>query len=141
MHDVKELRYATTMYWDRLERKHLSDAGVDVHANKKVIVPPFSSRIVPTGAFFDIPEGTMLLAKPKGRHDFLIGAGVIDAGYQGEILIRVVNPYPRFIVFQRGDAVAQLVLLPVLTPKLIDVPYQELYETNSSRGSTGGIWG
>lgn len=108
---VKKLHYSSPILnLKPLQRKHTTDAGVDVYASKKVIIPPLSNRIVPTGVFFDIPEGTMLLAKPKGRHDFLVGAGVIDAGYQGEILIRVVNTYLRFLTFQEGDPVAQLIL-------------------------------
>ncbi len=72
-------------------RKHLTDAGVDVYANETVTVPPFSAARVRTGVTFDVRPDFMLLAKPKSGSDFLLGAGVIDPGYQGEILIKVVN--------------------------------------------------
>ena len=41
----------------------------------------------------EIPAGYVGLVKPKGRNDHLLGAGVVDAGYQGEILVKVVNPF------------------------------------------------
>ena len=33
----------------------------------------------------------MLEIRPKGRNNHLVGSGIVDAGYQGEILVKVVN--------------------------------------------------
>ena len=120
-------------------RKHNSDAGVDVYASEDVRIPPFSSRAVHTGVTFDIPEGTMLQVWPKSRHSHLVGAGVVDAGYQGEILVRVVNPSWKTLRFRRGDAVAQLVQVPVISEALEELPVEQLHQTRSERGGEGGI--
>jgi dUTP pyrophosphatase len=120
-------------------RKHDSDAGVDVFANEDVCIPPFSIRTVHTGVTFDIPQGTMLQVWPKSRHRHLVGAGVVDAGYQGEILIKVVNPSWKPLRFRRGEAIAQLVQVPVLTETLEELPVEELHHTRSERGGEGGI--
>jgi dUTP pyrophosphatase len=120
-------------------RKHAGDAGVDVFAADDIEIPPFSAGIVPTGLSFDIAQGTMLLAKPKGGSNFIIGAGVIDAGYQGEIKIKVINYSPLPLVIQVGTPVAQLVQVVIFTDPLREVPLGELYQQESERGASGGI--
>jgi dUTP pyrophosphatase len=106
-------------------RKHETDAGVDVYANETVTISPFSAARVPTGLTFDIRPDFMLLAKPKSGSDFLLGAGVIDPGYQGEILIKVVNYTPNPLTIQRGDALAQLVQVAIFTEPLQEVSLEE----------------
>lgn len=120
-------------------RKHPEDAGLDLYAVEAVLVPPHAIGIVATGITVDIPAGVVALIKPKGRSNHLVGAGVVDAGYQGEILVKVVNPLDQPLEFQPGDAVGQMVLLPVLTPRVEEVPPEQAHRRASSRGGTGGI--
>ena len=120
-------------------RKHPADAGLDLYAVETVTLAPHAVGIVPTGITIEIPSGLVGLVKPKGRSNHLVGAGVVDAGYQGEILVKVVNPSPRPLTFQPGDAVGQLILLPVLTPAVSEVDADEIHRQVSSRGGTGGI--
>jgi len=120
-------------------RKHPADAGVDVYANETVTVAPFSTARVHTGLTFDVRPEFMLLAKPKSGSDFILGAGVIDPGYQGEILIKVVNYQPEPITIQRGDALAQLVQVAIYTDPLEEVSPEEVHPTRSARGADGGI--
>jgi dUTP pyrophosphatase len=112
---------------------------VDVYANEQVTIAPFSSRAVRTGVTFEIPEGTLLQVWPKSRHNHLVGAGVIDAGYQGEVLIKVVNYSWKPLRIRCGDALAQLVQVPVLTEPLEELPPQEIHRMRSARGGEGGI--
>ncbi len=120
-------------------RKHPNDAGVDVYASEEVRIPPFSCRVVPTGVTLEVPEGTVVQAWPKSRHDHLLGAGVIDAGYQGEIKIKVVNYSWKPLRIRRGDAIAQLVQLPVICEPLEELPHDEIHRVRSERGGEGGI--
>jgi dUTP pyrophosphatase len=120
-------------------RKHPADAGIDLYAVEAVTLAPHAVGIVPTGITIEIPAGQVGLVKPKGRSDHLLGAGVVDAGYQGEILVKVVNPSSQPLAFQPGDAVGQLVLLPVLTPAVEEVSPGEIHHQATSRGGTGGI--
>jgi dUTP pyrophosphatase len=120
-------------------RKHPSDAGVDVFSNETLTVPPFSAARVRTGLTFDIQPGYMFLAKPKSGSDYLLGAGVIDPGYQGEILIKVVNYTPNPLTITRGDALAQLVQVAIRTDSLEEVSLEEVHPARSERGSDGGI--
>src|SRR5512133_2658222 len=119
-------------------RKHPTDAGVDVYANAAVTIAPFSAARVPTGLTFEIRPEFMLLAKPKSGSDFLLGAGVIDPGYQGEILIKIVNYTPEPLVIRRGEALAQLVQVAILTDALEETSTEALHAQKSERGPDGG---
>lgn len=120
-------------------RKHPTDAGVDVFANEDVRIPPFSYRVVKTGVTFEVPEDTLLEIRPKGRNNHLVGSGIVDAGYQGEIMVKVVNYSWRVLHIRRGDAIAQLVQLPVICEPVEELPLEEIHAKQSERGSAGGI--
>lgn len=120
-------------------RKHPTDAGLDLYAVETVMLPAHAVGIVPTGITVEIPAGVVGLVKPKGRSNHLLGAGVVDAGYQGEILVKVVNPSAQPLTFLPGDPVGQLVLLPVLTPAVLETTPEEIHRQVSPRGGTGGI--
>jgi len=120
-------------------RKHPEDAGIDLYASQAIIIPPFSQRIVSTGITIELPEGTVGLLKPKGRSNHLLGAGVVDAGYQGEILVKIFNPINEELNIKIGDAIGQLLIIPILTPVVSEVELSEIHQNNSQRGDTGGI--
>ena len=122
-------------------RKHPTDAGVDVYALTDNVLWPFSYRNIHTGVTFDIPAGTMLEVRPKGRNNHLIGAGVIDAGYQGEIVIKVVNYTWKPMRINKGDAIAQLVQVPVICDPVEEVDTALIHAEKSARGGSGGIHG
>lgn len=120
-------------------RKHAEDAGMDLYAAERVEIPPHQFGIVPTGIGVQIPAGFVGLLKPKGRSNHLLGAGVVDAGYQGEILIKVANPSDEPLVFEPGDAVGQLLILPILTPQIEEISVAEFLKNSTARGASGGI--
>ncbi len=120
-------------------RKHPDDAGIDLYAVEKTEIPPHQFGIVPTGIGVQIPPGFVGLLKPKGRSNHLLGAGVVDAGYQGEILIKVANPTDEPLVFDAGDAVGQLLILPVVTPPIEEISPDEFNQKPTARGASGGI--
>lgn len=120
-------------------RKHAADAGLDFYAAAAVEIPPHSFSIVSTGVTVEIPDGFVGLLKPKGRANHLLGAGVVDAGYQGEILIKVANVTDLPLRFAAGEAVGQLVIVPVLTPAVEEVSPEEIHVKKSTRGGAGGI--
>ncbi len=63
-------------------RKHPNDAGLDLYAVDPIRIPPASWGIAHTGITVEIQPGQVGLVKPKSRNNHLVGAGVIDAGYQ-----------------------------------------------------------
>ena len=122
-------------------RKNPTDAGMDFFAPYDVLLKPHEAKIVRTFITVEVPEGYMLLLKPKGKNKHLVGAGVVDAYYQpGEILIRLVNPTDETIIIKRGDGIAQGIFIPIETPKIIEVSPEELTEKIvKNRSGKGGI--
>lgn len=105
--------------------------------------------LIPTGLKIAVPKGYCLrvadrssVAVVKGLH---VTAGIIDSGYEGEILVSLTNITNRdssihkLAVLCPGDAFAQLILFPVETPEPVEVPTAvELFKTlGSSRGEGG----
>ena len=95
---------------------------------------------MPTGCAIELPRGKAGLVLPRSglalRHGVtcLNAPGLIDAGYRGEVSVILVNTDPAepFRV-ERGDRIAQLVVVDVTAVRLISVP--EL--ATSERGAGG----
>ena len=120
-------------------RKHSSDVGLDVFALDAVRIKPKDRAIVRTGvALADLESNLAILVWPKSGLDARLGvhtgAGVIDPGYRGEILILLHNLGNEEVYIEKGSAIAQLVVVPFvsLTPSFG-------LSTDSDRGETGGI--
>ena len=122
-------------------RKHPDDAGIDFYAAEAKVIAPHSFDVVGTGITVEIPKGYVGLMKPKSRNDHILGAGVIDAGYQGEIRIKLANLTDVPLHIEHGMAIAQMLILPVETPAVEEVPLEEIHRERSERGATGGILG
>ncbi|KKK49219.1 hypothetical protein LCGC14_3137270, partial [marine sediment metagenome] len=75
-----------------------------------------------------------------GGSNHLIGGGVIDSNYQGEILVKVINYKLQMKVIRRGDAIAQLLIFPIYNPVILEeVSLDSIHKYKSARGSSGGI--
>lgn len=60
--------------------------------------------------------------------------GVVDADYRGEIMVPLTNHSDQAYTIQPGERIAQMVLMPVLTPEI------QLVDTLSETGrGTGGF--
>lgn len=120
-------------------RKHWTDAGVDLYSIESTFLFPQTSGIIKTGITIEIPDGYAGILKAKSKSDFIVGAGVVDSGYQGEILVKIFNPYDSVIEIHKGDAIAQLVIIPCITGEVQEVPKEKIHKSKSDRGETGGI--
>ena len=120
-------------------RKFPTDAGMDVYALEEIIIPPHTMQVVRTGVTLDFPDGTVALVWPKSRNEYLVGAGVIDCGYQGEILVKVTNISAEELKIEKHQGIAQIVITPVVCPMIEEV--DEIHQEESDRGATGGIAG
>jgi len=132
-------------------RSNPSDAGLDVYAHLEdpLIILPGESALIKTGLKFGVPHGYMLQVMNRSsvaaKRSLIVGAHVIDSGYDGEVFINVHNIGDRSQTIKYGDKIAQLVMIPVVSfrPLLVE---SELYRqpiTISDRGdgalgSTGG---
>tara|TARA_B100000287_G_scaffold359215_1_gene351187 strand:+ start:147 stop:611 length:465 start_codon:yes stop_codon:yes gene_type:complete len=105
------------------QRANPSDAGLDVFYSTKepgeiIAVHPNQGALVPTGLRFGVPHGYMLEVKNRSsvaaKLNLVVGACVIDSGYDGEVFINVHNIGRETRVIQDGDKIAQLVMMPVV---------------------------
>ena len=116
---------------------HMGDAGLDFYSVEDGFVLSQAHSIVKTGIRVEIPEGYVGLLFPKGKNNHLLGAGVIDTYYEGEVLFKVVN-YSRFILpIKVGDPLGQMIFVPFVEPE----PKEDccLESRNPERGDSGGI--
>jgi len=120
-------------------RKNPQDAGLDIYACQETLIPAHTHGITPTGITMEIPQGYVAILKPKGRNNHLLGAGVVDAGYQGEILVKIFNPTNEPLLIRSGDAIGQILIIPILTPAVEEVSLESIHILRSTRGDSGGI--
>lgn len=120
-------------------RKHSGDAGIDFYCLYDTIIKPHDYKVVRTGVVVELPSNYHGLLKPKGKSNHLVGAGVIENTYQGEILFKLFNPTDEQRVFKKGTAIGQMILIPALSPMPVEFDYDNLFETKTTRAGTGGI--
>jgi dUTPase len=54
-------------------------------------------------------------------------------------LVKVANISDLPLEIKPGDAIGQLLILPIYTPEVLEVNPDQIHNENSSRGNTGGI--
>jgi dUTP pyrophosphatase len=122
------------------ERAYAGDAGLDLAACERHELGPGERAIVGTGLSLAIPEGFAGFVQPRSglaaRHGITVvnAPGLVDSGYRGEIRVVLLNTdLAEPFVVEPGMRIAQLVVLPVEAPELVEV--EELPETE--RGVRG----
>ena len=122
-------------------RAHPDDAGLDLYALEDVVLAPGGGLLARTGIGIALPPQTVGLVADRSsmaKKGVKTSGGVIDAGYRGEIHIVLRNITPDEIRFARGERIAQLLILPCLTPAVVETA--DLGETHRGAkgfGSTG----
>lgn len=122
-------------------RAHESDAAIDLHARSAVSLEPGERAAVPTGIAVAIPPGFAGLVLPRSGHALREGVGVvngpglIDSGYRGEVSVILINHGQNRVVFERGERIAQLALVPV--PTIDWVEQEALDSTDRGEGGFG----
>ena len=128
-------------------RGHPSDAGLDVYysptePSENIPIQPGESKVIPTGLRFGVPHGYMLEVKNRSsvaaKRSLIVGACVIDSGYDGEVFINLHNIGKQLQVIKPADKIAQLVMIPVVAFRPVQKEDGRLYDqpiTISDRGA------
>lgn len=128
------------------EYKTAGAAGADVCAliDSDLLLKAGSRAIIPTGLFFEIPEGYEIQVRPrsglaaKNGVTVLNSPGTIDSDYRGELKIILINLGEEDFTIHRGDRIAQIIFAPVIQAAFLPVQELSLTERGSSGfGSTG----
>lgn len=118
------------------ERAHDTDAGADIRTPEGFWLRAHDSEIVATGVHVELPAGTVGMLKSKSGLNTrygIVSEGVIDEGFSGEIIVKLYNLSDHDYLFQRGDKITQLVVMPVHY-----VTYEQVDEIKAGeRGANG----
>ncbi|MBR3632054.1 MAG: dUTP diphosphatase [Elusimicrobiaceae bacterium] len=120
------------------QRAHSTDAGADLFALQRTVLPPHAITQVHTGIAIELPQDTAGIIWGKSSVEskgIKAMAGLIDASYRGELIVCLYNLNEKEFIFEAGQKVAQLVVLPTLFPSFTQV--QELSDTARGDGGFG----
>jgi dUTP pyrophosphatase len=122
-------------------------AGMDLHAwlEQPLTVEPGERVRIPTGVAIGLPspETVALVFARSGlaiKHGLTLSncVGVIDSDYTGEIQVGMINQSDAPYTVQPGERIAQLVIMPVLLPRLVETDcLDETARGAGGFGSTG----
>ncbi|ACC98109.1 Deoxyuridine 5'-triphosphate nucleotidohydrolase Dut [Elusimicrobium minutum Pei191] len=119
-------------------RAHSTDSGADLFALEKTVLPPRGIAKVRTGIAVELPDNTSGLIWGKSSVEsggVKVMAGLIDHPYRGEIIICMYNLNETPFIFEKGQKVAQLVIMPTFYPGFEESA--ELCETSRGAGGFG----
>ena len=98
-------------------------------------------QIIPCGFKIAIPEGYQLEIRPRSglaaKHGITVvnAPGTVDSGYRGEVKVILVNLGVRDFRIDRGDKIAQAVLMPA--PQINFNQVEKIDETERGEGGFG----
>lgn len=132
-------------------RANPSDAGLDLFFNPDDVstairLQPGESKLFQTGIRVGVPHGYMLEIKNRSsvasKRSLLVGACVVDSGYDGEIFVNLHNVGTEEQIITKHDKIAQAVMVPVVHFRALETHSGDLYNwhpiTISDRG-TGAL--
>jgi dUTP pyrophosphatase len=140
--DVKLLDPRFGDAWPLPEYATAASAALDLRAalDAPLVLAPGDAALVPSGLAIHLNDpGLCALVLPRSglghKHGIVLGngTGLIDADYQGPLLISVWNRGSEAFTIEPGDRIAQLLLLPIVRAALQVVDTFE----ESTRGAGG----
>lgn len=120
--------------------------GLDVRADTRepMVIRPLERVMIPTGLYFQIPEGYEIQVRPRSglaaKHGITVinTPGTIDPDYRGELKVLLVNLSNEPFEMQPGERVAQLVFARYQRLEWVEaVVLDETKRGEGGFGSTG----
>lgn len=108
---------------------HDTDAGYDLFSRETKTIPPHGSAVFDTGVHIELPTVNIggetfltagILKSKSGlnvKHN-ITSTGTIDVGYTGSIKVKLYNHGDEPYTVISGDKITQLVIYPIIKPKL-----------------------
>ncbi len=125
------------------KRAHITDAGMDFFFSpevvKPVIISPGESYLLQTGMKVEVPDNMMLQIMNKSgiasKKSLVVGACVVDSGYDGEIFVNLHNVGEHSQMVEPGHKIAQGVFVNITRPTLVETEEDNIYGFKTLRGS------
>ena len=92
------------------------DSGFDLRAELtemggKLTLKPFERTLIPTGLYFELPQGYEMQIRPRSGLSYKTGLmailGTVDTGYRGEVKVIMINLSDKEVTIEQGERVAQ----------------------------------
>lgn len=145
MHHTLQVKLLDARYgddWPLPSYATEASAGLDLRAalDAPMVLAPGAAELLPSGLAIHIADpGLCAVVLPRSglghRHGIVLGngTGLIDADYQGPLMISAWNRGDQTYTIEPGDRIAQLVVLPIVRATL------EVVDTfiDSARGAGG----
>ena len=145
MHHTLQIRTLDPRYsseWPLPAYATEASAGLDLRAalDEPLALQPGEAALIPSGLAIHVADpGLCAVVLPRSglghKHGIVLGngTGLIDADYQGPLMISAWNRGQQAYVIEPGERIAQLVLLPIVRASL------EVVDTfaQSARGAGG----
>lgn len=126
-------------------RANPTDAGLDLRAAESKLIPSATPTLIDTGVSVQIPRnhvGLVFSRSGLAKHGITLSnsVGVIDSDYRGNIMVSVIcnAENERDVFINKGDRIAQLVVVPIVLPQVQVVDEDDEEWLNTARG-TGGF--
>jgi dUTP pyrophosphatase len=111
------------------------DVGYDLYSAEEIMIDAHGAAGVHTGIAIEfVPAAGGIVKTRSGlaKKRLMCNAGVIDAGYRGEIIVLMENLAGQPYTIRKGDKIAQLLEHPLLAGEVVE---GEL--SDASRGAKG----
>jgi dUTP pyrophosphatase len=116
------------------------DIGYDLYSCEDLTIAASSAASVHTGIAIEfVPRAGGIVKTRSGlaRKRLLCNAGVIDAGYRGEIVVLIENLGDEPYMIRKGDKIAQMLEHPFLAQEVVEGDLSTALRGNKGFGSSG----
>lgn len=119
------------------------DSGFDLRADieEPLTLEPFKRALIPTGLYFELVKGLEIQVRPRSglavKHGITVlnTPGTVDSHYRGEVKIPLINLGEEPFTINKGDRIAQAVVMPVFGEgKILLKKSEEINETSRGEG-------
>lgn len=121
------------------------DSGFDIRANltESIRLEPLKRALIPTGLYFDLPEGFELCVRSRSglavkNGVFVLNSpGTVDEQYRGEVMVILMNLGEETFFINNGDRIAQGVLANVSGQRIVKLRPTNEINTKTERSDKG----
>ena len=116
------------------------DIGYDLYSAEELTIPARGAAGVHTGIaveFVPCAGGIVKTRSGLAKKRLMCNAGVIDAGYRGEVIVLMENLAEEPYTIRKGDKIAQLLEHPFLAGEVHEDELSEAVRGAKGFGSSG----
>jgi dUTP pyrophosphatase len=116
------------------------DIGYDLYSSEDLTIPGRGAAGVHTGIaieFVPVAGGMVKTRSGLAKKRLMCNAGVIDAGYRGEVIVLLENLGDAPYAISQGDKIAQLLEHPFLAGEVVEGELSEAARGAKGFGSSG----